>query len=100
MSTNLTEQEFSRHLNTTFELVVEDQKLELRLVDVKAYDAIKIEQAGMQRFSVFFEAGSYLPQQIYHLEHESMGELDLFLVPIAGNQKSFRYEAIFNYFEK
>jgi hypothetical protein len=55
----------------------------------------------MERFSVFF-AGSgdfYLPQRVYTLEHDSMGAFELFLVPVARDEKSFRYEAVFNYFK-
>jgi len=101
MSPELTEQEFSRHLNSKFQLELEDQNLELELVEVKAYLPRENEHAGMERFSVYFDgpATHYLPQQLYHLEHASMGGVDLFLVPISGDEKRFRYEAVFNYFK-
>jgi hypothetical protein len=56
----------------------------------------------MERFSAFFD-GPITPrlvQSVYHLTHEKMGEFDLFLVPIAKIDESFRYEAVFNYFNK
>ena len=101
MPINLTEQEFSRHLNSTFQLKLEDHTLELILVEVKAYMPGKNEQAGMERFSIYFDGPSdhRLPQQLYHLEHPDMGSLDLFLVPVAGDEKKLRYEAVFNYFK-
>ncbi len=101
MPINLTEQEFSRHLNSTFQLKLEDHTLELILVEVKAYMPGKNEQAGMERFSIYFDGPSdhRLPQQLYHLEHPDMGGLDLFLVPVAGDEKKLRYEAVFNYFK-
>ena len=37
-----------------------------------------------------------LPQRIYHLEHDGMGALDIFIVPIGPDQAGMRYEAIFN----
>jgi len=37
-----------------------------------------------------------LPQQIYRIEHESLGRLDLFLVPLGPDAKGMRYEAVFN----
>jgi hypothetical protein len=40
-----------------------------------------------------------LPQRVYTLEHDSMGAFELFLVPVARDEKSFRYEAVFNYFK-
>ena len=102
MPIDLTEQEFSRHLNSTFQLNLEDGTLELTLVEVKAYLPGKNEQAGMERFSIYFDGppDRRLPQGLHHLEHADMGGLDLFLVPIAGDEKKFRYEAVFNYFKK
>ena len=56
----------------------------------------------MERFSVFFDGPSHvrLPQLLYSLKHAKMGEFEIFLVPISGNEKGFRYEAVFNYFKK
>ena len=98
---DLTEQEFSRHLNSTFQLNLEDNT-ELKLVEVKPYMPGKNEQAGMERFSIYFDGppDRLLPQGLHHLEHADMGGLDLFLVPIAGDEKKLRYEAVFNYFKK
>ena len=102
MPMDLTEQEFSRHLNSMFQLNLEDHTMGLKLVEVNAYMAGKNEQAGMERFSVYFDGPPdlRLPQGLYHLEHADMGGLDLFLVPVAGDEKKFRYEAVFNYFKK
>ena len=99
---NLTEQEFSRHLNSKFQLGLPDRTLELELVEVKAYMPGVNEQAGMERFSVYFDGppDHRLPQKLYHLEHAAMRDLDLFLVPVAGDEKKVRYEAVFNYFKQ
>jgi len=101
MTACLTEKEFSRHLNTKFQLKLNDQeKIELELVEVKAYLRQDNEQTGMERFSVYFAGpGARLPQQTYSLEHEEMGQFEIFLVPISGDQDGFRYEAVFNYFK-
>lgn len=98
---NLTEQEFSRHLNSQFQLKLEDRTIELKLVAVKSYMPGVNEQAGMERFSIYFDgAPDYqLPQKLYHLEHADMGGLDIFLVPIARDEKAVHYEAVFNYFK-
>lgn len=37
-----------------------------------------------------------LPQQIYRIEHESLGRMDLFLVPLGPDKEGMRYEAVFN----
>ena len=102
MAVALTEKEFSQHLNTRFQLKLDDQKVELELVEVKGYLPQAHEQTGMERFSVFFEGpgNASLPQRLYALTHEQMGEFEIFLVPISGNEKGFRYEAVFNYWSE
>ena len=102
MAAALTEKEFSRHLNTRFRLELDDQKIELELVEVKGYLPQANEQSGMERFTVFFDGpgNAALPQRLYALKHDQMGEVEIFLVPISGNDQSFRYEAVFNYFRK
>ena len=101
MSATLTEQEFSKHLNTRFRLAAEDT-IELELTEVKGYLSQAHEQAGMERFSALFHgpADRKLPQRVYTLQHAAMGEFDLFLVPIGKDERGFRYEAVFNYFRE
>ena len=100
MSVPLTEKEFSKHVNTKFR-VKGEQPMELELTEVKAYMGQSNEESEMERFSAFFRGSvdSYLPQGTYALEHEGMGAIDLFLVPIAKDEKGLRYEAVFNYFK-
>ncbi len=102
MPANLTEAEFSKHVGSKFLLKLEQQTLELELSEVKGYLPGPDDQTGMERFSIFFTGPREirLPQRVYPLHHESMGEFDIFLVPIAGDEKGFRYEAVFNYFKK
>ena len=56
--------------------------------------------AGMVRapFSLLFlhAAAVVLPQQIYTMKHERLGEFGIFLVPIARNKDGFVYQAVFN----
>lgn len=101
MSVQLTEAEFSKHVNTKFRITGE-QPLELELTEVKGYLSRPNEQTGMERFSAFFHgpADRQLTQAIYPLEHDVMGKFELFLVPIARDERGFRYEAVFNYFKE
>jgi hypothetical protein len=101
MMATLTEEEFSQHVNTDFNLKLEaPEPIELRLVEVKGYAKKAEEHQGMERFSAFFTgpAKYRLPQGTYTLSHEGMGEFDIFLVPVSQNANGFRYEAVFNYF--
>ncbi|HSQ23627.1 MAG TPA: hypothetical protein VLN44_04435 [Pyrinomonadaceae bacterium] len=102
MSVELTESEFSGHLNSKFQLDLNGQNLELELVEVKGYLRQEHEQGGMERFSVFFRGpvNIFMPQSVYGLRHSEMGRFDIFLVPVSRDQESYRYEAVFNYFKK
>ena len=104
----LTEEEFSRHVNTKFRVNVDGpdpiDPIDLELIEVKGYQFKDqpTEENNMERFSVhFYGPGNvYLPQATYNLTHDSMGEIALFLVPLAHNERGFLYEAVFNYFIK
>jgi hypothetical protein len=63
---------------------------EVELVEVTE---IPREPGGRSPFSLVFQGGPNPPveQRIYRVEHDELGELDLFLVPIAID----RYEAVF-----
>lgn len=103
MSAKLTEEEFSRHLNTKFRVRAETpEPIELELTEVRGRPSLSHEQQGMERFSAFFRgpARLKLTQQIVPLAHEQMGDLDLFLVPIGRGADGFFYEAVFNYFKE
>jgi hypothetical protein len=66
------------------------QAFEVELVEVTE---IPREPGGRAPFSLVFQGGPNppLPQRIYRVEHDRLGELDVFLVPIAVD----RYEAVF-----
>lgn len=101
MAASLTEEEFSKHVNTIFSLNVGDQSpVDLELVAVKGYMNKPGEAEGMERFSLFFNGPKpLLPQSTYSLSNDEMGTFDLFLVPIGAEGDGFRYEAVFNYFK-
>ncbi|HEX6700264.1 MAG TPA: hypothetical protein VF101_05980 [Gaiellaceae bacterium] len=63
---------------------------EVELIEVTE---IPREPGGRTPFSLVFQGGPNPPleQRIYPVEHEQLGELDIFLVPIAVD----RYEAVF-----
>lgn len=72
-------------------------KVELRLVRVGKVMESVAAQLPRHPFSLFFIGpGSYkLEQSIYHLTHDTMGELDIFLVPVAQHGNTYEYEAVF-----
>ena len=102
MSATLTAEEFRQHLGTKFGVRVETPKpIELELTEIKDYAPQSNEPTGMERFSLYFRGPGdiMLNQGTFTLDHPSMGEVMLFMVPIAREPEGFRYEVVFNYFK-
>ena len=95
MVENLHLSSFSEHLNTKFRIHPDEST-------VVETELIVAEDTGstprQERFSLIFRGPHqpFLPQQIYRMEHDKMGTLDLFLVPVGRDEDGFHYEAVFN----
>ena len=90
---------FSEHLNTKFRIRPDEST-------VVETELIVAEDLGstprQERFSLIFRGPHqpFLPQSMYRVEHDVMGTLDLFLVPIGAEEDGLRYEAVFNRLHK
>ena len=95
MLENLTKESFLPRLNQSFRLTSVEPPLELRLVEVEARWG---KGPTREPFSLVFvgPADPVLPQRIYRLEHDELGALELFLVPVGRDAAGTRYEAAFN----
>ncbi|MCA1594642.1 MAG: hypothetical protein LC754_18835 [Acidobacteria bacterium] len=105
MPVKLTEEIFTQQLNTKFRVRLEGEgapEIALELDEVESFPTLTHSRSDMERFSVYFYGpGDFLlPQMTYHLEHEQLGELDIFLVPVVQDARGFRYEAVFSYFKE
>ena len=91
---HLTANDFAPHVQTRFQVAGEDE-VELVLASVKDCSNARLEQ-----FSLAFlgQASPWLPQGQYKLEHEQMGECELFLVPNGPDAGGMHYEASFSRF--
>ncbi len=90
MAVKQTEEEFKRHLNTKFSVRLnEEQTLALVLEEVQPFPALTHARGDMERFSLYFRGPGdvLLGQRIYRVEHEAMGEMDIFLVPVARDAR-------------
>lgn len=96
MSEHNTRTAFAPYLNTTFQVLLNDENT-LNLELVEATDKTP-ERFDGEQFSLIFKGpvDPFLPQQICPMRHEALGQLDLFLVPIDQNEDGFLYEAFFN----
>ena len=96
MSELLTKEAFTENLNTKFRIpLASSVTAELELIEVVE----TMVTPRQQQFSIFFRGPlEYLLQQgTYRMEHEKMGALDIFIVPVGKEPEGFRYEAVFNY---
>lgn len=52
----------------------------------------------VENFSLLFRGplAPVLPQRIYHLKHDTLGSVEIFLVPLGPDGEGMQYEAIFN----
>ena len=90
---------FSAALNTKFLVEVdENQNVELLLEDVSELKVYPRQEV----FSVVFRGPNeaFLGQGMQSLQHETMGRIELFLVPIGQEPEGYRYEAVFNLIRK
>jgi hypothetical protein len=55
-------------------------------------------RAARTPFSLLFRSAAPIlfPQQIYTMHHPKLGEVGIFLAPIAREQAGFLYQAVFN----
>ncbi len=103
MLETFTVETFSRHLGETFRLDIgQSAPLELELIQVTDQgreSAKRTDGSGLRApFSILFRGPGnvLLPQRIYPLEHDEIGSVDIFLVPVGPDQAGQRYEAVFS----
>lgn len=95
MSDQISEALLAPHLNETFKIKsAVGEELELTLIESKDESKEKIEL-----FWFIFEGPADQPisQETYTLIHPELGELLMFLVPVASSKKdTCHYQALFN----
>ena len=71
-----------------------EKTAELELICVRDVGS----SARQEQFALEFRAPLDAPvaQGIYHIEHDKLGTLNLFLVPIGRDKNGLVYEAVFN----
>ena len=86
---------FSGHVGTRFLMRYGDsQTAELELISVSDVGS----SPRQIQFSLVFQGPADAPiaQSIYRIEHNTLGALEVFLVPIGKDHRGVHYEAIFN----
>lgn len=96
----LTLDSFTPHVGTAFVLEHPEAQETLTLVNTKALSSDDHPMKKRDPFSLFFHGSRtdiQLNQQILHLKHDVMGEVEIFVVPIGRNDDgTILYQAVFN----
>ena len=90
--------DFSPYLGQTFHVSFESESLpSVELIEVTELSSERGESGQRRPFSLVFRGPQtpILRQRIYEIEHQEMGALGLFLVPIGPDEKGMRYESVF-----
>ena len=85
---------FAEQVGANFALATPAGTLTLTLVSADRHPA----PPDFESFTLLFRGPSspQLPQAIYPLQHDTLGAVDLFLVPIQQDAQGLYYEAVFN----
>jgi hypothetical protein len=84
-------------LGSNFSIRFPDLSLELELIEVSSVVADTTEDGQKEPFSLVFRSAdeNYMEQGSYQLNHDTLGERIIFLVPIGTDEIGMRYEAVF-----
>ncbi|HEY0320628.1 MAG TPA: hypothetical protein VGC66_06745 [Pyrinomonadaceae bacterium] len=95
----LKEEVFAQHVNTKFYIQFTDGRVELELVNVIGDESSMDKIKGVERFALYFLGpGEFcLKQRTYRMEHDALGTLDIFIVPVGIKDKRHQYEAVFSH---
>lgn len=99
MGNFITREQFAENLNTKFHVSADGASIvDLELAEVSELKLI----ATQEQFSVVFRGprDHLLGQGTRPLDHEKLGQSELFLVPIREDGEGYYYEAVFNRFRK
>jgi hypothetical protein len=99
MTEQLSSEIFSQHVKSNFLLSVPGgSSLSLELLEVEE----KNYSPDLEQFSLLFRGPRTpkLGQSLYTLEHEKLGKLELFLVPVGPDSVGMGYQAVFNRMRK
>ncbi|MGR8981282.1 MAG: DUF6916 family protein [Gammaproteobacteria bacterium] len=92
----LTKENWETYLNTNFQVEVDDHhSIELTLIAVSGSG--RSFNGRREAFSLLFQGPHQptLPQRIYRIRQQHMGQLDIFLVPVSKESDGLQYEAVF-----
>jgi len=90
-----TRDQFAEQMGSTFTVRFgPETQVEMKLIEVT-----EPKHSGQREaFSLLFQAppGTPVWQNLFPVEHPKLGAMDLFLVPVGGDERGIDFEAVFN----
>ena len=93
---DLTHEVCAECLNDTFTITHEGTDHAVQLIEAKKFASGA--EGDRVPFSLLFRGpeGMDLPQAIYQVAHDKLGDGEIFLVPLGPGKEGMLYEAVFN----
>ena len=93
----LTLEHFSGCVNETFHASLNEGEIDFVLVEARSIPPPPGNHVRAPFSLLFRNTSSFLfPQQTYRMHHGRVGDVGIFLVPVAREREGFLYQAIFN----
>ncbi len=97
--TGLVFEDFADKVGQTFTIGFSDAPaVVLSLAEAELLKGRHSPVKGRQPYSLIFvgQSEQMLPQRMYWLEHATLGQIELFLVPVGKDARGFQYQSLFN----
>ena len=88
--------DFAGHLNSNFRVFFDGQSA----TETELTQVTKVrEMPRYTAFAILLRAPGDTPpeQMLYKVEHDALGTMELFLVPVQQDEKGLYFEAVFNH---
>jgi hypothetical protein len=95
MLEKLKKETLDENLNTRFRIMLDGAaSMEVELIEVKPGRSTPRQE----QFAILFRAPQDAPAQqgLFRLDHDKIGAIELFLVPVRKDEQGLYYEAVFN----
>ncbi len=92
-------EDFADKIGQTFTIGFSDAPaVVLSLAEAEPLRTRQSPVKGRLPYSLIFVGHSeqMLPQRLYWLEHATLGQIELFLVPVGKDARGFHYQSLFN----
>ncbi|MFD9901590.1 DUF6916 family protein [Mesorhizobium sp. NPDC059025] len=89
---------FTGCVGSAFDIELGESSVALTLAEARPLPETGFPGMRRSPFSLIFRSGSQvvLPQKLYKLKNATLGQMEIFLVPVARDKDGIVYQAIFN----